>query len=493
MMSPLLVIVGILLPVSTIGRVNHLQGNVYPFPGVAQMAPGVAQVAPVVAQVAAGVAQGASGVAQVSPGALVNPYANYYRMLMQYYQSLNANRNQFIGNPLLNNQNLAMGAITARQQAATIHNVDYNIFKKKKDDYDKYPPNKHDKYPDGHYKDKHPGDYPDGTYKDKHPGDYPDGTYKEHDKYPTDPYDTIYPPGYHHDKHPKDYPHGPHHDKYPEGKYHHKDDKYPTDLYPKDKHRDGKYMGIHTSPHHDIYPHDYNTGDKYSDGKYKETYPSGHMHDKYPNGKKDDHYHKDKYPNEKYMGIHSNYHHDVYPDNKYPDGHYTGYRHDKYPGGKYPDRHYKGSHHDKYPSDYLHDKKHIRPHSHHSRLGGTDSLVEFGLPVSDVGRGIRRGGLTGLFDDVVGVPGRRSRAGGLFSGSIPDQSVGIARGLLDVGPFSSSRRHGHIHLPHKGNDYDNKYPHGPQHKNHNEEQEDVLMEHDKTGEISLQPDYLQIL
>lgn len=55
------------------------------------MAPGVAQVAPVVAQVAAGVAQGASGVAQVSPGALVNPYANYYRMLMQYYQSLNAN------------------------------------------------------------------------------------------------------------------------------------------------------------------------------------------------------------------------------------------------------------------------------------------------------------------------------------------------------------------------------------------------------------------
>lgn len=190
------------------------------------------------------------------------------------------------------------------------------------------------------------------------------------------------------------------------------------------------------------------------------------MHDKYPNGKKDDYYHKDKYPNEKYMGIHSNNHHDVYPDNKYPDGHYTGYRHDKYPGGKYPDRHYKGSHHDKYPSDYLHDKKHIRPHSHHGRLGGTDSLVEFGLPVSDVGRGIRRGGLTGLFDDVVGVPGRRSRAGGLFSGSIPDHSVGIARGLLDVGPFSSSRRHGHIHLPHKGNDYDNKYPHGPQHKNH---------------------------
>lgn len=67
---------------------------------------------------------------------------------------------------------MEIGALRARQRVAYLHNVNYNIFQKIKDDYRYSPTKNSDKYPNGYYKDKYPGDYPEGTNK--------------HDKYPKD-------------------------------------------------------------------------------------------------------------------------------------------------------------------------------------------------------------------------------------------------------------------------------------------------------------------
>lgn len=247
-----------------------MNGNVHRIPGVAQVTPGVAQAA-----------QGVVG----------NSYSNYYRMLMSYYQSLYANRNQKNVNPILNNQNLAIGAWRNRQQVTNPYymHVDFNISQNKKGNY-KYPTTKtSDKDTAGHYKDKYPGVYWEGTYKERE-------KYSADDKYP------HHQTGYHHTKHPKNYHHDPHHSKYPtdypgdkysdqkhketyaNGYLHdnyqkdYKGDKYSYDHYPNDRYPNEKYIGIHAYPHHDKNPHDYHTAYKYPGEKHKEIYPIGHLH-----------------------------------------------------------------------------------------------------------------------------------------------------------------------------------------------------------------------
>ncbi|XP_065939351.1 uncharacterized protein [Magallana gigas] len=236
-------------------------------------------------------------------------------MLMSYYQSLYANRNQQNVNPILNNQNLAIGAWRNRQQVTNPYymHVDFNISQNKKDN-SKYPTTKtSDKDTAGHYKDKYPSAYPEGTYKEleKYPAD---------DKYP-----HYHQTGYHHNQHPKNYYHDPHHSKYPtdypgdiysdqkhketyaNGYLHdnyqkdYKGDKYSYDHYPNNRYPNEKYIGIHAYPHHDKNPLDYYTAYKYPGEKHKETYPIGHLHDKYQNGKKGEYYPNEKYPKDNYM------------------------------------------------------------------------------------------------------------------------------------------------------------------------------------------------
>lgn len=274
-----------------------MNGNVHRIPGVAQVTPGGAQAA-----------QGVVG----------NSYSNYYRMLMSYYQSLYANRNQKNVNPILNNQNLAIGAWRNRQQVTNPYymHVDFNISLNKKGNY---------KYPTTKTSDKDTAGY----YKDKYPGVYWEGTYKEREKYSADDKYPHHQTGYHHTKHPKNYHHDPHHSKYPtdypgdkysdqkhketyaNGYLHdnyqkdYKGDKYSYDHYPNDRYPNEKYIGIHAYPHHDKNPHDYHTAYKYPGEKHKETYPIGHLHDKYPNGKKGEYYPNEKYPKDNYMDIHA--------------------------------------------------------------------------------------------------------------------------------------------------------------------------------------------